>query len=122
MFAALEILGLVLIVALHELGHAISGSLMDRKVTFTVHKGNPATRITGPKKMEGKEYLFVYSSGFFLTMFCFEIISPLFSYDYFFYFMLCFGTSVGDLFQIYNRFIKGKLIKRIAYLDSKLNT
>ena len=100
MFELIEILGLVLIIALHELGHALSGSLINRKVTFMIYKGNPATKVTGPK-MNNNEYLFVYSSGLLITLACFNIIVPLFHYDLVGYLGLCTALALLDLFQIY---------------------
>ena len=103
MFDFVWFLGLILLLALHEIGHALSGSMIGRKVTYTIYNGNPSTKITGEALMKKDEFIFVASSGFLLTLLSVSIMYPLFDYNPFFYLACSSVLAINDFTQIYKK-------------------
>lgn len=100
MSSILEILGLLFFLIIHELGHALAGSIVGKKIKFTISKNNnPATVVTGFNSK--REYVFVASAGVILNLMSYQIISTMLDCNLFMYLFLCFGCGFGDIRKIY---------------------
>jgi hypothetical protein len=99
-------IGLILLLGIHEMGHALSATFFGRYIDYVFQNGNPGVKhyiYVGQKSTPLYKIQIISSAGLIFNLLTINLVLPLLDDTIIEYFIFCIGIALGDIYSILSR-------------------